>query len=122
VTPSLRRRRIGFAGCLLVQLVVLYAPRAPATGGAPGIDKLVHVLIFAAVGVTAVRAGLPLHPVLGLLLAHAVVSEVLQATLLPGRSGDGWDVLADLAGVLLAWLLVARRTVVPADVPASGRR
>ena len=119
MTPSLRWPRIGFAGCLLVHLVVLYAPRVPATGGTPGIDKLVHVLIFAAVGVTGVRAGLPLNPVLVLLMAHAVGSEVLQATLLPGRSGDGWDVMADLVGVLLARLLVAR---LRRDEPAIRRR
>ena len=36
---------------------------------------------------------------------HAPVSEVVQATLLPHRSGDRWDALADLTGVALGALL-----------------
>lgn len=41
-----------------------------------------------------------------LLVAHAVVSEVVQASLLTARSGDPWDVVADVAGALAG---VARR-------------
>jgi hypothetical protein len=103
--------RAVFGTALLVHLVVLYAPRAPATPGPVWIDKVVHLIIFAAVGVSAVWAGLPRGPVLGLLLVHAGVSEVVQGTLLPDRSGDVYDALADAVGVLLAWILLHR--VVP---------
>ena len=39
-----------------------------------------------------------------MLAAHAVVSELVQHWLLPHRSGDAADVLADLAGVALGVL------------------
>jgi hypothetical protein len=44
-------------------------------------------------------------PLVGVLLAHAVVSEVVQGVFMPHRDGDPLDALADAAGVLLfAWL------------------
>ncbi len=103
------------AVALLVQLAVLYAPRVPPVPGAEvaGLDKLVHAAVFAAVTFTALRAGLRPALVVGVGLAHAVVSEVLQHAVLPGRSGDPVDVLADVVGVALgAWL---------AALTASGR-
>jgi hypothetical protein len=117
-------RRAGFGVALTVHLVVLYAPRAPAGPGLPWLDKAVHVTIFAAVGVTAVRAGLPSRPVLVLLLAHAGVSELVQAWWLPHRRGDPLDAAADAAGVVLAWVLltaVRARTGAASRVPDDGR-
>jgi VanZ family protein len=115
VTSSPPLTRAGFGVALLVHLMVLYAPRAPATPGPVWIDKVVHITIFALVGVTAVLAGLPARPVWALLLAHAVVSELVQWAFLPGRSGDPLDSLADAGGVLLAWLLTR------GDDPARGQ-
>ena len=96
-----------FAAAVAVQLVVLYAPRAPSTGGVPGVDKVVHLLVFAAVAWTGRAAGVRLPLLVGLLLAHAVVSEGLQHWLLPGRSGDWRDAVADATGVLVGALLPA---------------
>lgn len=76
----------------------------------PGLDKLVHVAVFAAVGLTAVLAGAGWRIVALLLVLHAGVSELVQARLLAGRSGDPWDVVADVAGALAGVALgVARR-------------
>ena len=99
--------RLLFAGTVLVQLLVLYLPRAPAAGG-PGLDKLVHAAVFGAVLWAGLRCGFPTVPLVVALLAHAVLSEVLQERLLPNRSGDPLDVVADTVGVLLA-LAIARR-------------
>jgi len=99
-----RRRalaRTAFALAVLLQLVVLYAPRAPSTGGVPGVDKAVHLAVFGLAAWTGLRAGVPGRLLLPLLLAHAVVSEVLQHLVLPDRSGDPLDAVADAAGVLL---------------------
>lgn len=93
---------------VLVQLVVLYAPRGPSVGGIPGIDKVIHLLIFAVVGIAARRCGVTTQRVVLVLAAHAVLSEILQAVALPGRSGDPWDVVADVAGVAVAVLLVGQ--------------
>ncbi len=48
-------------------------------------------------------------------VAHAVVSEVVQATLLPLRSGDPRDALADVVGVGLGVLVahLVTRSVAP---------
>lgn len=95
---------------LLAHLVVLYLPGddVPSAGfEVPGLDKLIHVGVFALP--TALILAVRLHPAwLLALAAHAPVSEVLQLTVVPHRSGDPWDVLADLAGVLLGAGLAAR--------------
>jgi hypothetical protein len=97
--------RVAFAAGVVVQLVVLYVPRAPSTGGLP-IDKVVHAVIFGGVLWLGAGARLPLVPLGVLLCLHAVASELIQHFLLPGRSGDPADVAADLAGVLIVTLLV----------------
>lgn len=91
----------------MVQLAVLYVPRAPQldVGGLP-VDKLVHALVFAVPVIALVAAGLPRSWVVGVMAAHAVLSEVLQGMLLADRSGDPWDVVADLVGVAIgAWVV-----------------
>jgi hypothetical protein len=45
-----------------------------------------------------------------LLVVQAVVSEVVQARLMAGRSGDPADVVADLVGTGLGLLVAHRRT------------
>lgn len=107
---------MAFGTAVVVQLVVLYAPRSPGTGGIPMLDKLVHLVVFGAVAVTAVRAGLPWRPVLAALLAHAVVSELLQDAVLPDRRGDAYDAVADSVGAVfgtLAGLRTGRRAAPP---------
>ena len=97
-----------FALVLAGQLVVLYAPRAPSTGGVPGLDKVVHVVVFGLVVWAGLRAGVARPLVFLVSVVQAPVSELLQATLLAHRSGDPFDVVADLVGCALGWL-VARR-------------
>ena len=111
-------RRRAWVGALVlalaVQLVVLYAPAVPDVPGTgvPGADKVVHAAVFAAVTLAALRAGLSGWVVAAYGLAHAGVSEALQHVLLAGRTGDGADVVADVAGVvaglLAAWWLSRR--------------
>ena len=112
--PSLDRRplrggwRAAAAVALVVQVLVLYAPEVPAAPiGVPGADKVAHLAVFAAVTLTALRAGIAPAPVLGLGVVHAVLSEVIQHALLPGRSGDPADAVADVLGVL-AGVVLAR--------------
>ena len=103
--PYLKRLwRLAFLGTVVLQLVVLYAPRAPSTHGVPFIDKLIHAFVFAAVGFTACASGFAWRWVLGVLLLHACLSEILQATVLAHRDGDWHDSLADCCGALLAVL------------------
>lgn len=92
------------AGCaVVVQLVVLYIPTAPGVPLFPGADKVVHVVVFALPVLLLLLAGAPSVPTLVVFAVHAGVSETVQAVVLPDRSGDPLDVVADLAGVALAW-------------------
>jgi hypothetical protein len=100
VTGRVRDRAV-LALVTVGHLLVLYWPRAAETGDVPHLDKLVHALVFGGVLWAGRRAGLPDRVLVPALAVHAVVSEALQAWLLPGRSGDPADVGADLAGVLL---------------------
>jgi hypothetical protein len=101
VTTAARGWRVAFVVLLALHLLVLYAPD---TGGAPmlpGLDKVVHVATFASVALAGLRARLAARWWLPVLAGHAVVSELVQHWVLPHRSGDPADVVADLAGVAL---------------------
>jgi hypothetical protein len=67
----------------------------------PNVDKVVHIGIFAAVAFTGLQVRLPLRWLATALVVHAVSSELAQHWLLPDRSGDPSDVVADLVGVTL---------------------
>ncbi len=101
------RWRVALAVLVAVHLAVLYAPD---TGGAPtfpAADKVVHVATFASVALAGLRAGLGARWWPALVAGHAVVSELVQHWLLPGRSGDPADVVADLLGAALGVLAAA---------------
>jgi len=105
-----------------VHLVALYFPSAPGPlPGLPGIDKAVHVALFAVpvwlVGTLTARIWL----VAGLFAGHAGASEFVQFWFLPQRSGDPFDLVANLAGIALAMaFLLTRRG--RAGLPAVRRR
>jgi hypothetical protein len=103
VTAGGTGRRALFVGALLVNLAVLFWPSGVGGGGPDHVDKAVHAASFAALAWTGLRAGLPARLLVTVLVAHALTSEVVQARLLPDRSGDAWDVVADLTGVAVGW-------------------
>jgi hypothetical protein len=96
-----------FVVACLVNLVGVYAPSQPPASdlSIPYADKVGHLVIFAAVAWTGRGAGLPVRPLVGALVLHAVSSEVIQATFLDDRSGDVYDTVADLVGVAVGVLL-----------------
>jgi hypothetical protein len=106
---------------LAVHLVALYLPRVDLGGAPQDSDKVVHVLLFGVptfLGVVAFRRWWPAV----LLALHAPLSEFLQATWLPGRTGDWRDALADLAGVAIGSVLalaVVRRPRPPEPPDAT---
>ncbi len=85
---------------------------SPQGGGEPvfaNADKVVHYLLFALLaGTVRWRFG-GRERLLWLVFGYAALSEVIQHVALPGRSGDPVDVLADVAGASLGWLVVRRR-------------
>lgn len=101
-------RRATFVAVLALQAAVLYWPSTPEPAVAvPGLDAVVHLLVFAAAAWAGRWAGVPLRPLVAGLVAHAVLSELVQHALLAHRSGDPADVVADLAGLGLGLLLPA---------------
>lgn len=127
---SLPLRLLVLAGALVLN-VAFYLPRVPEVPGAgvPGLDKVVHVVVFA---VTVWAAGRVLAPhtrfpmgwVVIAACFHAVVIEVVQGLFLEERGAEAGDVLAGVIGVALGlglWIgerVRQRRPTQP--VPASN--
>ncbi|MCG7310241.1 VanZ family protein [Brachybacterium sp. ACRRE] len=107
------RVRVLVAGLALLANIGFYLPSVPDTGpaGPVRIDTVYHVGVFAltvwAFGrLLAPARRFPIGWVVLAAAAHAVIIEVLQGALLPHRSADPGDVLADLVGIaigVLAW-------------------
>jgi hypothetical protein len=84
-----------------IHVAALYWPRVSVEGPVAWTDKVVHVLLFALPAAAGLLAGVrPAYLLLPLAL-HAPVSEALQHFVLPNRSGDPWDAVADLTGVVV---------------------
>ncbi len=104
--------RGAFAVVVLVSLAVLFAPASDVPAAPPGVDKLVHGALFAALSLSGRWAGVPLGALVLLLVAYGAGSEVVQALAPLARSGSVADWVADVAGVLAGatlWELAARR-------------
>ena len=96
---------VAFVVACAVNLLVLYTPKTAPGSSIPYADKVVHLLLFAAVAYTGTKLRLPLGWLAGVLVLNAAVSELVQHYWLSQRSGDVWDALADVLGVALgAWL------------------
>ncbi len=103
--------RGAFAVVVLISLAVLFAPASDVPAGPPGVDKLIHAVLFAALALSGRWAGVGVRVIAGLLVVYAVVSELVQLFSPLARSASVADGLADLAGMtvgLLAWALLSR--------------
>ena len=88
-----------------VNLYGIYAPSQPGPALFDGADKVFHLLSFALLMATGLLAGLPARWLALALVLHAVASELIQHWLLPDRSGDPLDAVADAVGVAVGWLV-----------------
>jgi hypothetical protein len=112
VRGSKRLWRAALVVAVALQLLALYSPHAPPGPQITGLDKVVHMCIFAAPALAALMAGISAPWALGILAVHAPVSELIQHFALPHRTGDVFDAMADLGGVALgslAYLVWSRR-------------
>lgn len=113
--PAPRRARAGgwglvFGVVLLLHLAALYWPRVEVQAPVVWSDKALHVILFAVPAVAGLLAGVRPAYLVTALAVHAPASELLQHFLLPHRSGDPWDAVADVVGVVLgATLVVVKR-------------
>ncbi|SEK33741.1 VanZ family protein [Rhodococcus maanshanensis] len=103
------RRAVPLAVVTLITLVMLFSPGSTVPSGPPNIDKVTHLLMFAALAYTARFAGFGVTAVIVWAGLYAAVSEILQGLLPIHRSASIWDWAADLVGVavglgiFLAW-------------------
>jgi hypothetical protein len=101
-----------FALTVLVSLAVLFAPGADVPSAPPGVDKLVHGTLFAALALTGRWAGVGRGVLTTLLVLYAAGSEFLQGIPALERDASVGDWVADVGGVLiglLLWNLLSRR-------------
>jgi membrane associated rhomboid family serine protease len=104
--------RGAFAVAVLVSLAVLFTPASEVPSAPPGVDKVVHGLLFAALALTGRWAGIRQAPLTVLLVAYAAASEVVQGFTPVARSATVTDWLADVTGLLaglVLWELLVRR-------------
>lgn len=122
------------AGLLLLALLMnigFYLPSLPEGtpgAGVPGLDKVVHLVVFAltvfAAGwLLAPRRRFPMGWVVIVAIAHALLIELIQWVALPQRSGDAGDLLFDVVGIALGvglWIgaRIRRRRTEADEVPA----
>lgn len=114
--------RWALAAVVLAHLVTLYLPGSAEPGPelVPHLDKVVHVLLFAAPVLLVRRVTTQWWPV-ALVALHAPLSEVVQASWVPHRSGDPWDLVADLAGIALGLTVARSRNFLSVRGHCSGR-
>jgi len=98
---ALSRGAFGLAA--LVSLAVLFAPASDVPSAPPGVDKIVHASLFAALAVTGRWAGVARGVLATVLVLYAAASEVIQGLI--GRDAAVGDLLADVVGVLLGLLV-----------------
>ena len=86
----------------LVVLVVLLLPEAPGPRPFDRVDLLQHALTFGVLTILWRLAVARRARLVVALVALGAVTEVLQATLVEGRTGTASDLLADAVGVAVA--------------------
>ncbi len=104
--------RGAFAVVVLVSLGVLFTPASGVPVALPGVDKVVHAVLFLCLAVSGRWAGAGRGLLGSALLVYAAVSEVVQGLGSLGRTASVADWLADVGGVLLGlmlWELAAHR-------------
>ncbi|MDN5686099.1 MAG: VanZ family protein [Brachybacterium sp.] len=101
--------RVGVLVLALVANIGFYLPAVPRGvpgAGVGGVDKLVHLVVFAltvwAAGrLLAPRRRFPMGWVVIVALAHGLLIELIQLVLLPERGAEGADILLDVIGIAL---------------------
>lgn len=105
---------VALAVALLGHVVALYLPGSAGSGIElfPHVDKVVHVFLFGVPAFLLRRLTTAWWPI-ALLIVHAPVSEAVQHLWIPYRSGDPWDLVADLVGIALGAVLAQALTRTP---------
>lgn len=97
----------GVAGVLII--IVAWLAFRPTTGADQGLpwDKANHALAFFVLTIVCARGwpGSGFWRLAAVMLAAGTAIEIIQGLPLVGRDADVWDVVADMAGFVLGWIL-----------------
>jgi hypothetical protein len=106
LTPRSTPRLALLVGVWLLSALVFFTPEVDGPGlDLPGADKVVHVVVFAALTAAAGWCYGVRPAVVACLAGYGLAVEAVQGLLVPGRSASLLDVLADLVGIALALTL-----------------
>ncbi|HSK11781.1 MAG TPA: VanZ family protein [Phnomibacter sp.] len=97
---------------LTTLLLVVPGNALPKTdlGNIPYFDKYIHIFLFAVLSAFTLKAIRPTRPtyfiwLVVLVILYGTLMEYVQLYLVPFRSFDGRDIMADAAGAVLGLLL-----------------
>ena len=104
---------LGIFYTLFVTFLLLFPAIEAPKIGVPSFDKIGHVCVFAIlVMVWLLYAFLKseayrirLFWVVLIVFFYGIVIEVLQGLFFQTRTAEGWDIVANSAGILLGWLI-----------------
>ncbi|MDR7300492.1 VanZ family protein [Haloactinomyces albus] len=99
--------RLPFALTITASAVILFTPASGVPTAPPGTDKIVHLVLFATLAITGHLARVRCTALLIGLSCYAAASELLQAVLPLGRTGDLADAAVDLVGIGVGVLITA---------------
>jgi len=103
----------------LMSAVAFFTPLQVQENTGLGLDKIVHIGLFAVLTLLGVlsykKAAMP---VILLLFFYVFASELIQKNYIPHRSFDVYDILADCVGVVLGLLIISGFRL----PPEAGRR
>ncbi len=80
----------------------------------PGMDKIIHALMYGSFTIVVLHEFLKnryfnfikVAWILSGIFTYSILMEIVQLTLIAYRSGDVWDILANLAGILSGAVLM----------------
>lgn len=97
-----------FIICLAILTYLLLMEMAPTNDGSIYKDKLQHIVAFGGVAFWGLLSFQQYSKTVMLVLAvYGALMEVLQGLLTTTRQPSAYDWLADMVGILLAWMIVA---------------
>ena len=78
-----------------------------------GIDKVLHISIFAALGFCFMAAfpRIKFFFFLMIMMIYAFLTEILQGEMQLGRSAESLDIVADLLGVVIGYFIFRKLQV-----------
>ena len=108
-----RLKYIGLTYTIFLSFLLLFPTTNIPKVEVPAIDKLGHVALFAILVIIwllfalSKTKGGKLISIWVVLITffYGIIIEALQGMFFESRTADGWDIIANSAGILLGWLI-----------------